>query len=40
MIFFTPVVAKHMKKNLDIKKPHYSEKISGLSIRAFGLMGY
>ena len=27
MIFFTPVMIKYMKKNLDITKPRYSEQI-------------
>lgn len=26
-VFFTPVVLKCMKKNLDLMKPHYSEQI-------------
>ena len=27
MIFFTPVIVKYMKYNLNIKKPRYSEQI-------------
>ena len=26
-IFLTPVIVKHTKKNLDIKKPRYTEQI-------------
>ena len=26
-IFCTPVIGKYMEKNLDIRKPHYSEQV-------------
>ena len=27
MTFFTPVIVKHVKRNLDETKPHYSKQI-------------
>ena len=33
--FFTPIIVKYMKKNLDITKSRYSEQISGTANDCF-----